>query len=118
MREKEKTNLRMAAAVRTGLSVKSVDLVELPAFSEKTVPSPDKRKRLLRDYLTEQLTAVSELPRKDRTRSPEANPSASPPPVDVASLCARCRGHCCSKGGDHAFISPRTLQRVLAGDPS
>jgi hypothetical protein len=118
MRDKEKTGVRIAAAVRTGLGVKSIDLVELPANSEKILLSGEERKGLLRDYLREELAAVSELPRVDRTRSFEASPSESSPSLDLETICAKCRGHCCRKGGDHGFISPRTLRRVLAADPT
>ncbi|WP_158681531.1 hypothetical protein [Microbulbifer pacificus] len=32
-------------------------------------------------------------------------------------LCAMCRGACCSSGGDHAYLSPLILRRILDGNP-
>jgi len=118
MYEQEKWDLRAAAAARSGRDLESVDLVVLPAYSGKTVARRQGRVRLLRDYLREQLDDVAGLPPLEETASPEADLAASAPPLRSESVCAKCRGQCCRKGGDHGYISPGTLQRVLAADPA
>lgn len=32
-------------------------------------------------------------------------------------LCAMCRGACCSSGGDHAYLSPLILRRIMDANP-
>jgi hypothetical protein len=117
MDEREKWDLRAAGAARSGLDLESVDLVMLPAHSGKTVARRDGRVHLLRHYLREQLDDVAALPPIEETASPEAGLTASTP-LRSERVCAMCRGHCCRKGGDHGFISPSTLQRVLAANPA
>lgn len=40
------------------------------------------------------------------------------PPVSLfAAACALCRGHCCSRGGEHAYISAETIRRFRARHP-
>ena len=118
MDEREKWDLRAAGAARSGLDIESVDLVMLPAHSGKTVARRDGRVRLLRDYLREQLDDVAELPPMEETAPPEPGLAASAPALRSERVCAMCRGHCCRKGGDHGFISPSTLQRVLLANPA
>src|SRR5206468_7485578 len=50
-------------------------------------------------------------------------PTVAPPsnnPRILASACARCQGHCCGKGGLHAFayLSVDTLRRFMDDNPT
>ena len=42
---------------------------------------------------------------------------AGPPASLFASACALCRGHCCSRGGEHAYISTETIRRFRERTP-
>jgi hypothetical protein len=118
MHEKEKWDLRAAGAARAGLGADAVDLALLPAYSGKTIACRESRRDLLRDYLREQLAEVCGPAAVEETPPPAADPSAPPQPLNLERVCATCRGHCCRKGGEHGYVSPSTLQRVLAADPT
>ncbi len=36
----------------------------------------------------------------------------------IARACATCRGWCCRRGGTHAFLDARSLERVILRDPT
>jgi hypothetical protein len=118
MHEQEQWALRAAGAARSGLTAEAVDLFPLPYYSGRTAPMRPDRKDLLRDYLREQLAAVAQMPALNRARPSETDGTTSLQRASLEALCGGCRGHCCRKGGEHAYLSPLTLRRILAEDPA
>jgi hypothetical protein len=44
-------------------------------------------------------------------------PSPTPPEADaLARGCATCRGSCCRRGGNHAFLDAASIRRILANE--
>jgi hypothetical protein len=117
MNEQQKWHLRADAAARAGLAMDAVDLVVMPAFSGKTAASREGRKERLRAYLQDQLAEVSEKTRAAERSPAPADARAREDTRMLESLCAACRGHCCQKGGEHAYLSPQTFKRVLEAQP-
>lgn len=48
-------------------------------------------------------------------------PAVEPPSPEMGavmiSACMACRGHCCSRGGEHAYLDRNTMLRYLQGHP-
>jgi hypothetical protein len=116
--KQEKWALRTTSAARSGLTADAVEVFLLPYYAGRTAPMQPDRKDLLRDYLHRQLEAVAELPALDGARPSETDGTMPLERASLEALCGACRGHCCRKGGEHAYLSPRTLQRILADDPA
>jgi hypothetical protein len=117
MYAREKRALRAASAARFGLTADAVDLFLLPYYSGRTAPMRPDRKDLLREHLREQLEAVAKMPPLD-ARPSKTDRTTPLQRASLEALCGGCRGHCCRKGGEHAYLVPRTLQRILADDPA
>jgi hypothetical protein len=85
--------------------------VELPGFDRPLRPVGAKRRRIFAAFL-EGLFAAVERPRAKAvaaTRKPEA--------TRFADACAACRGHCCSKGGDDAYLDENAIAQAWARHP-
>lgn len=70
----------------------------------------------LRRVLAE-LEATGPSPREPGTRGAAEAPSTEEAAA-IARACATCRGWCCRRGGTHAFLDARSLERVLLADPT
>jgi hypothetical protein len=44
-------------------------------------------------------------------------PEGAPPSAAIAAACATCRGYCCRRGGDSAYIDAGTVRRVRSQRP-
>ena len=83
--------------------------IELPGFDAPLVAvAPERRDALGR--LVRELIADSEGARASAAKEPE--PLAPEDARKVATACALCRGFCCSKAGDAAYLNPVTMSRV------
>jgi hypothetical protein len=82
--------------------------IELPGFDAPLVAvAPERRDALGR--------LVRELIADLKASAPAAKQPEPLAPEDarkVASACALCRGFCCSKAGDAAYLNPATMGRV------
>jgi hypothetical protein len=103
-----------AARRRHGLSTAEPVLV-LPAFQGRIVPLAASRRRAFTRHLTEAIA--------DAVGEPAAPPSRPEPPLAAGltslagAACACCRGHCCSRGGEHAYIDADTIRRLRRDEP-
>ena len=82
--------------------------IELPGFDAPLVSvTPERRDalgRLVRELIADLKGRVS------AAKQPE--PLAPEDTRKVAAACALCRGFCCSKAGDAAYLNPATISRV------
>jgi hypothetical protein len=94
-----------------------IAVVIVPLLSETLEPPPPGRVRALKRYLINSLRDLRVARRPDRLIQ-----KATPEPTGftanvLAAGCATCRGHCCTGGGDHAYIDERTMARVRRDNP-
>jgi hypothetical protein len=78
--------------------------IELPGFDRGLKPVEPERRQALAAYLTDAIADVSS-PAVNTTGQSKANP-ASP---DFSDACRTCRGHCCRKGGDDAYLDFKAM---------
>ena len=97
----------------------------IPANRRPVVNLPEKRRRLFRDHVLRNLSAAA-TERFSGSKTPVSDMEDEPgtsEPFDEGALavlgecCATCRGDCCERGGDHAFIQVETLVRYMARHP-
>jgi hypothetical protein len=73
--------------------------IELPGCDRPLTPVPPARRLALAAHLTK---VMADVP-APATQGPDwAN--ATQTSADVRAACAACRGHCCQKGGDDAYL--------------
>lgn len=81
-----------------------------------------RRQRRYRDHVTRLIAQamVSKAPPPDLSEHLSASAS-SPEPSHAEQLagnvCALCKGGCCTKGGESAYLSPDTIRRFMALHP-
>ncbi len=103
-----------AARRRHGLAETDPALV-LPAYRGRCVPLPAKRRRAFNRHLSE---AIAEA-----FAEPAAPPVRPDPPITQAlatlagAACGCCRGQCCSRGGEHAYLDADTIRRLRRAEP-
>jgi hypothetical protein len=85
--------------------------VELPGFDRPLRPVGPKRRRIFAAFLEE---LFAEVPRP-RAKAPQ--PEQKPEATMFASACAACRGHCCSKGGNDAYLDENAIAQAWARHP-
>jgi len=89
------------------------DIAILPASTRPLEKMTDARKSALASKLAEVAAEIITLgPIEENSTSFDT----AGRPTDlafVAQACATCRGDCCQNGGEHAYLSRRTLSRVL-----
>jgi hypothetical protein len=86
--------------------------IELPGFDRPLRPVGAKRRRIFAAFL-EGLVAEVSRPRKKAANIPKPNPQATA----FDGACAACRGHCCSKGGNDAYLDERAIAQAWAQHP-
>ena len=86
--------------------------IELPGFDRPLRPVGAKRRRIFAAFL-EGLVAEVSRPRKNAAERPTKKPEAT----TFAGACAACRGHCCSKGGNDAYLDERAIAQAWARHP-
>ena len=90
-----------------------VAVVVVPGFDGAMQPIAQQRRDTLRAHLEE---VLSEMPSEVAKDSAGQISNATQQIVNAA--CATCRGYCCRKGGDSAYIKPDTIARVRLHHPS
>ncbi len=97
-------------------------LVVIPASTAKIVNLPEQRRRAFRNHLESLISQADVLPEA----LPAAEESAPPPPPTAREseiqavlnkACTCCKGSCCGRGGDDAYLSVETLRRYRAANP-
>jgi hypothetical protein len=73
--------------------------IELPGCDRPLIPVPPARRQALEAHLTRVMNEASFLALDDKDRI-----DATPGAPDFSAACAACRGHCCQKGGDDAYL--------------
>src|SRR5436305_7022118 len=86
--------------------------IELPGFDRPLRPVGSKRRRIFAAFL-EGLFAEVSRPRAKDPDLPEQKPEAT----TFAEACAACRGHCCSKGGNDAYLDENAIAQAWARHP-
>lgn len=128
--EDEEGRLALQEYVTANGRCKDIDLITLPSVPQHTVPlSEERRKKYIRHLETEMAEAVgcedvSELPHDqhytliDRRIAQDAFLAENPELARRSDVfCEICRGGCCMKGGDSAYVSAVMLRRQLDADP-
>ena len=86
--------------------------IELPGFDRPLRAVGIKRRRIFATFL-ESLMAEVSRPRATRVDKPKQNPEAT----EFADACRTCRGHCCSKGGNDAYLDENAIAQAWARHP-
>jgi hypothetical protein len=86
--------------------------VELPGFDRPLRAVGPKRRRIFAAFL-EGLMAEVSRPRVKATNKPRQIPEAT----TFADACRTCGGHCCSKGGNDAYLDENAIQQAWARHP-
>ena len=92
-------------------------LVTVPLLNETLESPPPGRVRALKRHLVQSLRDLRTAKRPDRLIQ---KTTAEPVGFTAAVLragCATCQGHCCTGGGDRAYIDDRTMARVRRDNP-
>jgi hypothetical protein len=85
--------------------------VELPGFDRPLRPVGAKRRRIFAAFLEGLIAEVS------RPRAKADTPKLKPEATNFAGACAACRGHCCSKGGNDAYLDETAIAQAWAQHP-
>lgn len=103
-----------AARRRHGLAGTDPALV-LPAYQGRLGPLTAARRRAFTRHLSE---AIAEAFAEPAAPPPRPAPPIGPAQVALAgAACACCRGHCCSRGGEHAYLDADTIRRLRRAEP-
>jgi hypothetical protein len=86
--------------------------IELPGFDRPLRAVGNKRRRIFAAFLEELIGNVS----RPRTRTAEKM-QARPEATTFADACRVCRGHCCSKGGNDAYLDENAIAQAWARHP-
>ena len=93
------------------LHLRSLSIAVVPANTRRLATLPAHRRRAFRAHLLEQ---IGQAARTGHRRAAAEAVGLDAPPARVAAACATCRGHCCARGGDHAFVDFTTIRRYTA----
>jgi hypothetical protein len=86
--------------------------IELPGFDRPLRAVGKKRRRIFAAFLEELIGEVS----RSRTRTADKM-KARPEATTFADACRACRGHCCSKGGNDAYLDENAIALAWARHP-
>jgi hypothetical protein len=86
--------------------------VELPGFDRPLRPVPVERRRIFAAFLENLIGEVS----RPRTKAPDRS-KQKPEATMFAAACAACRGHCCSKGGNDAYLDENAIAQAWSRHP-
>lgn len=96
------------------LRARGVEVLVVPGFEATMQPMPRPRRDTLRAHIAELLSDEATDGQVSDSQLEEISPQAQ----QVASAgCMTCRGYCCRKGGDSAYIKADTIKRVRRTHP-
>jgi len=81
------------------------------------VPPPPERVRAFKRHLVRSLRDLRAAKRADRLIQKSTPEPAGFAAVVLRAGCATCGGHCCTGGGEHAYIDERTMARARRDHP-
>lgn len=85
--------------------------IELPGLDRPLVLVGAKRRRIFAAFLKGLFAEVS------RPRAKAVASTQKPEATTFAEACAACRGHCCSKGGNDAYLDENAIAQAWARHP-
>jgi hypothetical protein len=88
--------------------------VTVPRSDKALVPVSHARVRRLREHIVEMLREATVLKKAPSPYPPEPTGFAA---RVARAACSLCRGWCCQKGGDDAFLDDQTMARVRRDRP-
>ncbi len=95
--------------------------IVLPSSSARMTNLPERRRRHFRDILNRLIGEATARPAKRTAGQPGLPVLPNGPVPEVQAVlskgCALCRGRCCEKGGDRAFLTAETIRRYMARHP-
>jgi hypothetical protein len=91
--------------------------VIVPLNDKTLVAVSPERVRRLREHLANEMGALRKAKHPDRLASPDRPGPAGFLATVALSACSLCKGWCCRKGDDDAFLDDRTLARVFLARP-
>ena len=94
-----------------------VVLVTVPLLDAMLEPPPPGRVRAFKRHLVRSLRDLRATKRPDRLGQKSTPEPTGFTATVLAAGCATCQGHCCTGGGDHAYIDERTMARVRRAHP-
>lgn len=94
-----------------------VRTVAVPAYAGTLAQAARDRVRRLRRHLIEAMRAERELKPRDGPAPREVREPAGFAAVVTDAACALCRGWCCGKGGEHAYLDGPSMARVRRARP-
>ena len=86
--------------------------IELPGFDRPLRPVGAKRRRIFAAFLEGLFAGVSRPPTRGTDK-----PKQKPETTNFAGACAACGGHCCSKGGNDAYLDENAVRQAWARHP-
>jgi hypothetical protein len=87
----------------------------VPANTRRVTELPPQRREAFRAHLRGILDEAEARGVFSRVApAVTTTPDANEPPAQFAAACAACRGHCCSGGGDHAYLDLDNIRRYVA----
>src|SRR5262245_49260067 len=86
--------------------------IELPGFDRPLRAVGPKRRKIFAAFIEDLIRDIAR-PRSKAAEKPEQNPAAT----NFAAACAACRGHCCSKGGNDAYLDENAIRLAWARHP-
>lgn len=114
-----------AARRRHGLG-EDAPVLLVPAQRDRLAPLPAARRRAFTRHLSEAIAEAFAAPApaaEPQLRIPAAEPRstqdgiAAPLVPLVRAACACCRGQCCTRGGEHAYLDADTIRRLRRASP-
>ena len=90
---------------------------DLPACDRPLTPLPPARRAALEAKLRELVATALPAPAGAEASEPSTDVTGEAFEGIVRSGCELCRGSCCTNGGEHAYLSDKTLQRYAGAHP-
>ncbi len=92
-------------------------LLTVPQYRAHPTPLPGQRRRAFARYLRRLIHEALNEPPGRPSRAKPINPSPALRQIAAAG-CAACGGHCCSRGGVHAYLDHNSIRRVAQAHPT
>jgi hypothetical protein len=87
--------------------------IVLLANQRRIVPLSRRRRYRFAVRLYHLLRSVDWTASSEKLAELEAGPEKISQAIVMAEACATCLGHCCTKGGTHAYLEVATIQRII-----
>jgi hypothetical protein len=92
-------------------------LLTVPRYRGRPAPLPGERRRAFVRFLRRLIQEALTDPPGRPSRAGRINPGPEMRQIAAAG-CAACGGHCCSRGGTHAYLDHNSIRRVARAHPT